>query len=149
MTTHTAPTNATPTTAPSATREPGDRMPDGTIFAGLSPETGKQMFAMPADAGVTMTFNEAAKYAKKLNAEKTFGHDDWRVPTKAELNVLFENRDKGVLKGTFNLAGSNPSGWYWADAPYIDIGAYCQRFSNGLPVFNDLRGGSSSLRCVR
>src|SRR4051794_158598 len=43
--------------------EPGDKMPDGTIYAGISPDTGKPMFAASADAKLTMTFNEAKEYA--------------------------------------------------------------------------------------
>ena len=97
--------------------EAGDRIPDGSIYAGVSPDTGKQMFAMPTDACVAMSFNEAAKYAKKLNTENTLGHDDWRVPTKAELNVLFQNKEKGALKATFNVTGSFTAGWYWSSAP--------------------------------
>jgi hypothetical protein len=103
---------------------------------------------MPADAGVSKTFNEAAQYAKDLNAAKTLGHDDWRVPTKAELNVLFENREKGALKGTFNVTGSNPSGWYWSGTPYGGGNAYSQRFSDGLQDIN-YRFFDSSVRCVR
>jgi hypothetical protein len=108
------PTPANDTATPAATTglQPGDKMPDGSIFAGISPDTGKQMFAMPADAGVSLTFNQAAKYAKTLNGKNRLGHDDWRVPTEAELHVLFENGDKGALKGTFNLTGSYPLGWY-------------------------------------
>src|SRR5215469_1416613 len=37
------------------------------------------------------------------------GHRDWRVPTKNELNVLFNNR---AAIGGFNVSGSTP-GWYW------------------------------------
>jgi hypothetical protein len=68
---------------------PGDKMPDGTVFAGISPDTNKPMYAPPTDASLTMKFNEAQEYATKLDAH---GHKDWRVPTKAELNVLFNNR---------------------------------------------------------
>ena len=46
----------------------GDRMPDGTIFAGISPDTNKPMYATPADASLTMTFNNAQKFAAKLDA---------------------------------------------------------------------------------
>ena len=128
--------------------EAGDRMQDGSIFAGISPYTGKPMFAMPADANLTMTFNEAAQYAKDLNGAKTLGHDDWRVPTRAELNVLFLNREKGALKGTFNLTGSDPSGWYWSGTPFSDVYAFGQRFSDGLQG-NYGRNFDSSVRCVR
>ena len=86
----------------------GDKMLDGTVFAGISPETSKPMYATPADAPLTRmfnkarTFNKAQKYAAKLNAH---GHKDWRVPTKAELNVLFNNR---AAIGGFNSTGSPP-----------------------------------------
>src|SRR4051794_5579729 len=30
--------------------KPGDRMRDGTVYAGLSPDTGKTMYTTPADA---------------------------------------------------------------------------------------------------
>ena len=73
-------------------------MPDGTVLAGISPDTNKPMYATPADASLTMTFNEAQEYAAKLDAH---GHKDWRVPTKAELNVLFNNR---AAIGGFNVS---------------------------------------------
>ena len=104
---------------------PGDKMPDGTVFAGISPDTNKPMYATPADASLTMTFNDAQEYAAKLDAH---GHKDWRVPTKAELNVLFNNR---AAIGGFNLAGSNPAGWYWSASPYTTWTAWCQRLSDG------------------
>ena len=53
-------------------------MPDGTVYAGISPETGKAMFTTAADAPATCTFNEAQDYAANLEA---YGHRDWRVPT--------------------------------------------------------------------
>ncbi len=87
---------------------PGDKMPDGTVFAGMSPDTNKPMYATPADASLTMTFNEAKEYAARIDAH---GHKDWHVPTKAELNVLFNNR---AAIGGFNVSGSNPAGWYWS-----------------------------------
>ena len=128
-----------------ANPEIGDKMSDGTIYAGLSPDTGKQMFATAEDAPISMDFNAAAKYAKKLDAH---GHKDWRVPSKAELQVLFENREKGALKGTFNLTGSDPAGWYWSSSPSTASTAWCQRFSDGNQnvVY---RGTDLSVRCVR
>lgn len=145
--------NATASATTAATQELaapkiGDVMKDGSIFAGVSPDTCKGMFAMPADAPLSMTFDAAAKYARKLSNEKTLGHDDWRVPTKAELNVLFQNREKGTLKGTFNATGSFPSGWYWSGTPYGDDVAYGQPFSDGLQTVYD-RDFDSSVRCVR
>jgi hypothetical protein len=138
----------TATTAAKAAAEVGETMPDGSIFAGFSPDTGQQMFAMPGDAGVAMTFNEATQYAQKMNAENTLGHDDWRVPSREELNALFKNRDEGALKGTVNLTGSYPLGWYWSCTPFVDRGAYSQRFSDGVQ-YGAMGSSTSSVRCVR
>jgi hypothetical protein len=63
--------------------------------------------------------------------------------------VLFQNREKGALKGTFNVTGSYPSGWYWSGTPLLDYLAYGQRFSDGLQSYNVLRNYDSSVRCVR
>jgi hypothetical protein len=40
----------------------------------------------------TYAFNEAHKYAQDANAKKFPDYDDWGVPTKGELSVLFNNR---------------------------------------------------------
>jgi len=123
----------------------GDEMPDGTIYAGVSPDTGKAMYATPKDAPATFTFNEAAKYAKKLKAH---GHKDFRVPTLDELNVLYQNRNEGKLKGTFNETGSYPAGWYRSSSQTNYGFAWDQRFSDGCQHACSKDYGSS-LRCVR
>jgi hypothetical protein len=126
--------------------EIGDAMEDGTIYAGLSPDTGKAIFATPADAPLTYDFYQATEYASKLDAH---GHQDWRVPTKGELKLLFKNRNEGRLKGTFNETGADPAGWYWSSTPTgDDDGAWAQRFSDGSrnDSYRDL---DSSLRLVR
>ena len=120
----------------------GDKMPDGTVFAGISPDTNKPMYTTPTDASLTMRFNEAQEYAAKLDA---YGHKDWRVPTKAELNVLFNNR---AAIGGFNVTGSDPSGWYWSYSQDLNWDAWGQRFSDGYQD-NDNKGNPSAVRCVR
>jgi hypothetical protein len=122
--------------------KPGDKMPDGTVFAGVSPDTGKPMYATPADAPLTMRWKAAMEYAAKLDAH---GQDDWRVPTKSELNVLFNNR---AAIGGFDESGSSPAGWYGSSSQYDGSYAWDQRFSDGVQ-YNDTKYGDSSLRCVR
>src|SRR5262249_13943526 len=61
----------------------GDVMEDGTKYAGISPDTSKPMFVTPDDAPLTMKWKEAKDYAANLGM---------RLPTKGELNVLFNNR---------------------------------------------------------
>ena len=123
----------------------GEVMPDGTIYAGISPESHKPMYTTPCDAPGTYTFNEAAKYASRLDAHH---HHDFHAPTRGELNVLWENRNKGKLKGTFNETGSDPAGWYWSSSQNDHSIAWAQRFSDGTQLYYT-KYSDSSLRCVR
>jgi hypothetical protein len=120
----------------------GDRLPDGTVYAGNSPDTGKAMYAAPEDAPLTMKWKQAMEYAGKLDV---LGHHDWRVPTKSELNVLFQNR---AAIGGFDRSGSYPSGWYWSSSQATDYDAWDQRFSDGDQYCDD-KDSVSPLRCVR
>ena len=126
-----------------ATPEIGDEMEDGTILAGYY--EGKPLYATPREATLTYTFNKAKEYAAKLDAH---GHQDWRVPTKVELNVLHENRNKGRLKGTFNETGSCPAGLYWSSSPDGICVVWAQRFSDGDQYYHNTLH-DLSLRCVR
>jgi hypothetical protein len=117
-------------------------MPDGTVFAGISPDTNKPMYATPTDASLTMKFNEAQEYAARLDAH---GHKDWRVPTNAELNVLFNNR---AAIGGFDMSGSVPSGWYCSSSQSIFWDAWGQRFSDGYQSGGN-KDVPSSVRPVR
>jgi hypothetical protein len=142
-------------TKPATQLKPGDKMPDGTIYAEISPETGKPMYAMPADAPLIYTFNEAQKfaigvniaqkYAQGANAQKQYGYDDWHVPSLAELNVLFNNR---AAIGGFDVSGSYPSGWYWSSSSFGKWDVCSQRLSDGYQ-FDGSRAAHSSVRLVR
>jgi hypothetical protein len=122
---------------------PGDRMTDGTVFAGISPDTHKPMYTTSADAKLTYAFDQAQKYAARLDAH---GHDDWRVPTKGELNVLFHNR---AAIGGFDETGMAPRGWYWSSTESHNNYGCAQRFSGyGRQVSSDKDDGAS-LRLVR
>jgi len=125
-------------------------LPNGLVRAGTSPDTGRPMYTTPADAPLTYTFNEAAEYARQLNVQKYLGHDDWRVPTKGELNELFRNR---AAIGGFNETGSNRTGWYRSSTLRAEANEYGweQRFSRdgsqGISLTSSDR--SLALRCVR
>ena len=123
----------------------GDEMEDGTIYAGVSHDTHKPLYTTPADAPGIYTWTKGGDYCRAFQAS---GHQDWHVSTKDELNVLFENRNQGKLKGTFNETGSYPAGWYWSSSPYYVGSAWAQRFRDG-DQDGILREGDSSLRCVR
>lgn len=119
----------------------GDEMEDRTILAGYY--EGKPLYARPRDESGTYNFNEAAKHAKAVGG-------GFHVPNKGELNVLWENRNKGKLRGTFNETGSSPAGYYWSSSHLLNIIAWGQRFSDGRPEsYYDFNYTYSSLRLVR
>lgn len=120
----------------------GDRMPDGTIYAGKSPDTGKPMYTTPVDAPKPLKWKKAMGYAKNLEAH---GHNDWRLPTKGELNVLFNSR---TAIGGLKLSGSGPADWYWSGTQSYIWFAWGQLFSDGWQRDTN-KGHPASVRCVR
>src|SRR6185436_18587408 len=66
----------------------GQRMEDGSVYAGISPDTGKTMFASQADVSLSVTFDQAQDCSGALIAH---GRRDWRVPSRGELKVMFDN----------------------------------------------------------
>jgi hypothetical protein len=127
-----------------AKREPqiGDLMPAGHpnagwVYAGISKTTYQPFYVAPKDSGV-FKWKQALVFAAR---------EDSRLPSNEELNQLWEAKNKGKLKGTFNLTGSNTAGWYWSSR---DGGAFksAQCFNDGTQG-NDGENGYSSLRLVR
>jgi hypothetical protein len=127
---------------PKAEPQIGDKMPAGHkqagwIYAGVSKTTHEPFYVAPEDSGV-FQWNKAMAFAAE---------DGSRLPSKEELDQIHDAKDKGALKGTFNVAGSHSAGWYWSSRDYYD-NAWVQRFSDGDQ--NDRsKDYDSSLRCVR
>ena len=122
----------------------GMRMSDGTMYAGISPDSDQAFYTTPHDAPLVSSWSKAAHYCKTLSA---FGHRDWRVPTLGELAVLYNSR---ADIGGFNETGQmkNASGYYWSSLEVTDVSAWGQRFNDGY--HDDFsKNLNSSLRCVR
>jgi len=119
-------------------------MADGTVFAGISPDTGRPMYVTPSDAPLPLTWKQAMLYAASLDVH---GHKDWRVPSRRELNQLFRGR---AAIGNFNTSESDFAGWYWSSSTYYDFNAWAQRFRDGSRnLLNAEVSARASLRCVR
>lgn len=118
--------------------ELGAEMADGSIFAGLDLDTKQRIFTMPFDLSVPMIFNDAAKAVKKLNTDKTLGHNDWQIPSLKNLRVLQKNQNEGKLRGSFNTTnkgnGSTWPGSYWSHTSATDGSGDVRtiRFSDGF-----------------
>jgi hypothetical protein len=67
----------------------GDRTNDGTLYAGLSPKTGRAMFTTPDDAPSLSTLQQAERYAAELSDAK--GRKGFQLPERGELSVLWNN----------------------------------------------------------
>jgi hypothetical protein len=121
---------------------PGTIMPDGTIYAGISPNTGQAFYAAATDEPEVLNWNAALKRAVNKDAH---GHKDWLIPTEQELGVLFNNH--AAISG-FNTSGSFPAGWYWSSSESDTTNSWVRRFSDGSQGFNFKYNGQS-VRCVR
>jgi hypothetical protein len=121
---------------------PGTMMPDGTIYIGRSPDTGRAFYAAANDAPGELTWFAAMEYARSSTAHD---HSDWRLPSLSELNILFNNR---AAIGGFNESGLGPAVWYWSSSSYLKHYARNKSFSDGVQVVNS-KGFGLSARCVR
>ncbi len=86
---------------------------------------------MTEDLG-DMNWDEAKKACKNLG-------DGWRLPTKDELNLLYENKEK---------IGGFATDYYWSctDGSYD---AWVQDFGNGGRLDNSFKANTKYVRAVR
>ena len=79
----------------------GHILPDGSIYAGFSPDMHDHLIVAAHDGPQPMAWPEGMVYAAALDVHH---HRDWRLPTPNELDALYRNR---VRIGNFST--SNPS----------------------------------------
>ena len=122
----------------------GTKMPDGTVYAGISPDTDKRLYTTPEDAPGLYTWNKGVAYCETLFL---FGHHDWRMPSVGELAVQFINRaDIGGFNETGRIKGG--TGYYWSSLQVGDQAAWAQSFKDGFHE-NPSTDSDSFVRCVR
>lgn len=79
----------------------------------------------PEDAPKLMTYIDAVKWGEGLG-------DGWRIPTKIELALMYEQKDAiGGFKT--KSSGSDFPDWYWSSSEHRDnsSGVWFARFSDG------------------
>jgi len=116
-------------------RKIGD-LDDGGVYVGKSATTGQDLHAAPADEPEYLTFDEAFEAAAQMSKQP--GRQNAHVPTPEELNEnLFDNRNKGALRGTFNTSGSYPASCYRSSTSYGPCYPRVQWFDNGYQDTSD------------
>lgn len=78
-----------------------------------------------------------------VNQHRTNTGKQWHVPSKDELNILYENL---IQIGNFSTS-INP--WYWASSEYASTNAWCQSFSSGGQGGSYKNYTSGRVRCIR
>jgi|TARA_R100000501_G_C2611582_1_gene106070 hypothetical protein len=86
---------------------------------------------MTEDLG-RMTWDDAVKACADLG-------DGWRLPTKDELNILYENKDK---------IGGFANNYYWSSTEVDNDDAWVQYFNGGIQ-FSYYKNYTSYVRAVR
>lgn len=110
----------------------------GGIVISWTDSTGKQgVIAADQDLG-KFSWQEAKDTCENLILN---GFDDWRLPTRTELAVLFAHK---------NVVGGFQENFYWSanEAGFLQINAWCQLFSSGFQTGKG-KGKSFLVRPVR
>ena len=84
-------------------------------------DTGEPFLVAPADSGV-MKWQRAIAYAARENAA---------LPSHDELKAMYDSRDTGKFRDTFNTTGSQFDGWYWSASHRNKNFAQCRDFGEG------------------
>ena len=116
---------------------------DGTVFAGISPDTGSAMYALPDDESshpIDFCRIRGTEIEDIARQARWCGYSDWRIPSPAELLVLHQDQDK--IRG-FGW------GWYWTSAVTSPSTRAAVRFRDGLLHEDYLVSAEARLRLVR
>lgn len=131
-----------------AEEAPGGRMPDGSVYAGVSSRTGLPFYTTPENAPGRYGWDGAAAYCRALSAH---GHNDWRLPDAGEdgggeLGTLFRNRE---AIGGFGADGAG-GGRYWSATqnPFIAVSARMHSLNSGKGGWA-FKSDRALVRCVR
>ena len=87
-------------------------------------------------------------YKNSVNASNLCGYNDWRLPTKEELEGILAS--SGSLKIDTTWFSSTQANYYWSSSPYVGNSgnAWAVNFYFGI-VDNGDRGSNSHVRLVR
>jgi len=82
---------------------------DGTIF-----DVNTKLLWQQISLDKTFTWNDANRYCESLTLAE---HDDWRLPTKEELETLINKKYSSTIDPIFKCK----SGWYWSSSTLVSL----------------------------
>jgi hypothetical protein len=85
---------------------------------------------------------ESARAAQMCAALKINGYNDWFLPSKDELNLIYTNLKKKKIYALTN-------DWYWSSSQASNVGAWFQRFSDGDQDTANFKDSAFSVWAVR
>jgi TolB-like protein len=114
------------------------------VIGDIGPGGGMVFFAQGGKymevSGILGEHNWSAALTVARN-HKGGGFSDWRLPTKDELNLVYQNlRAKNI--------GNLGDRWHWSSSEYDDDYAWIQRFSDGHQIYL-YKANTDSVRAVR
>jgi len=113
--------------------------------------TGATGYALGTGKANTAAIVEAqgeGSYAAKICDDLVLGgYDDWYLPSRVELNLMYQNIGQGNVLGLGNVGGF-ASAFYWSSSELNSNFAWNQFFSTGLQ-FAPSKDGMRRVRAVR
>ncbi len=104
-----------------------------TIILDLGPNGKWEV--MKEDFG-KMTWWDALEACDKLNTAEDRYHSEWHIPTKNEMTILFENKDKlGGFKDDVYWTGEQVKGQNAAWTMYFENGGFTDGYNSGETVY--------------
>lgn len=105
----------------------------------ISENNGHGVVVATKDLANPMEYNQSKSACADLVLN---GFDNWRLPTKTELNLLYENRNI--------IGGFDVSYVYWSSTTDGSVNtAWYVDFNDGTKEFGRYDYGTSKVRCVR
>lgn len=161
-----------PPSGPTGCPNPGDLCSDGSVYAGTTPATGGKMYVTDVNQSTSTQWKATtgnddmdpnsstdgqANHANVTVAMNTLpamdlcetldrhGHQDWYLPARQELDVLYTNMTAINANATESLNTS----YYWSSTEDDNVnGAWSQRFDTGGQFLTN-KTFNADVRCVR
>jgi len=121
---------------------PGEVMPDGSIYAGISPTVHRPFFIAACSPTGLLDWDNANEHAKNKNAH---GHNDWELPSIEELKDI---SCRSFAKLAFGKSNKSTGALFWSSeksplsgAKHLNMRNKKERMSN--------RSNKLSVLCVR